>query len=71
MGVVIGVVHGALVTAAMPVMLTMGHPLVKSGEIPAPGPFMTGFGRMTPLGMVMAHAVFGLVTGVLYAAFVG
>jgi hypothetical protein len=71
LGVVIGVVHGALVTAAMPMMLTMGHPLVKSGEIPAPGPFMTGFGRMTPLGMVMAHAVFGLVTGVLYVAFVG
>ena len=55
----------------MPMMFTMGHPLVKSGEIPAPGPFMTGSGRMTPLGMVMAHAVFGLVTGVLYIAFVG
>lgn len=70
-GIVIGLVHGAVVTMIMPMMLTMAHPLVKSGEMPAPGQLMTGFGKMTPAGMLMAHAVFGLVTGYLYAVFVG
>jgi hypothetical protein len=70
-GIVIGLVHGAIVTVVMPMMLTMGHPLVKSGEMPTPGQLMTGFGKMTPMGMLMAHAVFGLVTGYLYALFVG
>ena len=71
LGLLIGLVHGAVVIMAMPMMLTMGHPLVKSGDMPAPGPLMTGFGKMTPMGMLMAHAVFGLVTGIIYAAFVG
>jgi hypothetical protein len=70
-GIVIGLVHGMVVTVVMPMMLTMAHPLVKSGEMSAPGSLMTGFGKMTPMGMVMAHAVFGLVTGYLYALFVG
>ncbi|MEE9417060.1 MAG: hypothetical protein V3V01_17405 [Acidimicrobiales bacterium] len=71
LGIVFGSVHGAMVTVAMPMMLTMGHPLVKSGEMDAPGSMMTGFGKMTPMGMVMAHVVFGLVAGVIYAALVG
>jgi hypothetical protein len=29
---------------------------------------MTGFGKMTPIGMVMAHAVFGLLAGAVYVA---
>ena len=68
LGLLIGVVHGAVVTMAMPMMLTMGHPLVKTGDMPAPGPLMTGFGKMTPMGMLMAHAVFGVVTGAIYVA---
>ncbi len=71
LGLVIGAVHGLIVTMAMPMMLTMGHPLVKNGTIANPGPFMTGFGKMTPLGMIMAHVGFGLVTGAIYAGAVG
>ena len=32
---------------------------------------MTGFGKMTPMGIVMAHVAFGLVAGGLYVAAVG
>ncbi len=67
LGILIGAVHGTMVTAAMPVMLRMGHPLVKDGTIDDPGPAMTGFGKMTPVGMVMAHVVYGLVVGAIYA----
>ncbi len=70
-GALLGFGHGVMVAFAMPVMLTMAHPLVRSGEIPAPGVAMTGFGKMTPLGVVMAHAVFGLVAGAIYTAAVG
>ena len=71
LGVLFGAVHGLIVTIAMPMMLKMRHPLVKSGEQDDPGPFMTGMGKMTPVGMVMGHVVFGLVAGAVYASLVG
>lgn len=71
LGILIGAVHGVIVTGAMPVMLTMGHPLVKDGTITAPGPAMTGFGKMTPMGLIVAHVAYGLVTGAIYVAAVG
>lgn len=71
LGILIGAVHGTIVTGVMPMMLTMGHPLVKDGTITAPGPAMTGFGKMTPMGLVVAHVAYGLVTGAIYVAAVG
>lgn len=71
LGILIGAVHGMIVTGVMPMMLTMGHPLVKDGTITAPGPAMTGFGKMTPMGLVVAHVAYGLVTGAIYVAAVG
>lgn len=70
-GALFGLGHGAVVVAMMPIMLTMAHPLVRSGELPAPGLAMTGLGKMTPAGMLMAHVVFGLVTGAIYVGIVG
>lgn len=67
LAVLTGVAHGIVVTMMMPMMLTMAHPLVKAGEMSQPGPAMTGFGRMTPVGIVMAHVVFGVATGAIYA----
>jgi hypothetical protein len=32
---------------------------------------LTGFGSMTPAGVMMAHAVFGLVAGAIYVGAVG
>lgn len=68
LGIAFGAAHGVIVTAMMPPMLTMAHPLVRTHEMPAPRTMMTGFGTMTPAGMVMAHIVFGLVAGGLYVA---
>ena len=70
-GVLFGGVHGVMVAFMMPIMLTMMHPLVRSGDMPAPGVAMTGLGKMTPAGIAMAHVVFGLVTGAIYVAVAG
>lgn len=68
LGLLFGLVHGLVVTVMMPVLLSMAHPLVRSGELTDPGIAMTGFGRMTPAGVAMAHAVFGIVAGAVYIA---
>ncbi len=31
---------------------------------------MTGFGKTTPVGMVMAHVVFGAVAGAIYVGMI-
>jgi hypothetical protein len=71
LGLVIGLVHGLIVTIALPMMLTMAHPLVHRGDIAQPGVALTGFGAMTPVGVTMAHGVFGLVAGAVYIGIVG
>lgn len=71
LAVVFGAGHGMIVTAMMPAMLTMAHPLVRTHEMPAPRALMTGFGAMTPAGMIMAHVAFGLGAGGLYTAVIG
>lgn len=65
---VIGAVHGAVILVALPMMLSLMHPLVRRGQLEAPGVAMTGYGSMTPVGSLMAHVVFGVVTGAIYAA---
>jgi len=70
-GALFGLGHGVSTAVMMPIMLTMAHPLVKSGDIGPTGPAMTGFGKMTPVGITMAHVVFALVAGSIYTATVG
>lgn len=70
-GLVIGLVHGLVITMVLPMMLAMSHPLVRRGDIAQPGIALTGFGGMTPLGVTMAHGVFGLVAGAIYVGIVG
>ncbi len=65
---VIGAVHGMVILVAMPVLLVSMHPLVREGALERPGIALTGFGGRTPLGSVMAHVAFGVVTGSIYAA---
>jgi len=71
LGALFGLGHGIVVTVAMPMMLTMAHPLVRNNTMQAPGTAMTGFGPMTPVGITMAHVVYGLVAGAIYTAIVG
>lgn len=55
---------------ALLMMSTMGavHPAIRRGEQDDPGPAATNFGRMTPMGSLMGHLVYGLVLGLTYAA---
>ncbi|HEX6332416.1 MAG TPA: hypothetical protein VF129_14185 [Actinomycetota bacterium] len=66
----IGAVHGVGVLILMPIVLVMAHPLVRAGDLEQPGALLTGFGRMTPMGSLLAHVAFGLVTGSIYSAIV-
>ncbi|MEX2639972.1 MAG: hypothetical protein WD266_04765 [Balneolales bacterium] len=53
---------------ALMMMSTIGviHPAIRRGEQADPGPGATNFGRMTPLGSLMGHAVYGIILGLLY-----
>ena len=65
---VIGAAHGMVVLVAMPMLLALMHPLVRAGQLERPGVALVGYGAMTPMGSLLAHAAFGLVTGTIYAA---
>lgn len=62
-----GAVHGMMVIVMLPIMVSAMHPLVRAGEMAAPGTAMTGYGTLTPVGALVGHVAFGLVTGGIYA----
>jgi uncharacterized membrane protein YagU involved in acid resistance len=84
-GLVIGVVHGVVVGGiAMPMMGAI-HPRLEpvrvaggetvreeGGEVHLvePGFFGNNWGGMTPIGVVMGHAVYGLVLAIVYSLLV-
>jgi fatty acid desaturase len=66
-GLAWGVILWAL---ALLMMTTLGavHPAIRRGEQDDPGPAATNFGRMTPVGSLIGHLVYGLALGFAYAA---
>lgn len=81
-GVVIGAVHGIVAGVAFAMMGAM-HPRMVTGtrgaavdvqggqlRIVAPGPFGINYGGGTPMGIVLAHVVYGLVVALVYGAIV-
>ena len=66
-GVLFGFVHYLIVGMGMGMIGTM-HPLMRTGQMPAPGIFVSNLPRMTVMGFLMVHLVYGLVVGVLYEA---
>lgn len=83
-GALIGAVHGLVVgVVAMPMMPSM-HPRMSddlpgpggqtvvetAGEVQLAAPGLLGarWGGMTPLGLVMGHAVYGVVLALVYSA---
>jgi len=72
-GLLLGLLHGGIAAAAMPMMSGM-HPRVRPGAaagdvvLPRFGFGGSGFGSMTPLGILAGHLVFGLVWGVVFQA---
>jgi hypothetical protein len=66
-----GLLWGVLLTLLTYVMMsTIGavHPAIRRGEVEDPGPLMLNLGRMTPLGSLMGHLVYGLILGAAYDA---
>lgn len=64
-----GLIWGfVLWTLALLLMTSVGgvHPAMRHGDEEDPGTAAVNFGRMTPLGSLMGHLVYGLVLGVLY-----
>lgn len=84
-GLGIGVVHGLMAGAVgMPIMGST-HPRMKPAEflggaslrsdpsglrIAEPGFFGRNYGAGTPMGLIMGHALYGLVVALVYSAFV-
>jgi uncharacterized membrane protein YagU involved in acid resistance len=73
-GAVIGLVHATFVlTAGMPAMPGLhprmageGHGPTVARQLEPPGFFALHYGIQTPVSIVIAHVVFGIVLGVFY-----
>ncbi len=64
-GVLFGFVHYLIVGMGMGMIGTM-HPLMRTGQMPAPGIFVSNLPRMTVMGFLMVHLVYGVVLAALY-----
>ncbi len=64
-GVLFGFVHYLMVGMGMG-MIGMMHPLMRAGQMQAPGLYLTNLPNMTVMGFLMVHLVYGLVVGGLY-----
>lgn len=60
-GLIFGIVHGIVAIIVMPMMKGM-HPRPEHANIE--------MGSMTVIGMLMGHAIFGLVVALVYSALV-
>ena len=64
-GLLFGFVHYLIVGMGMGMMGIM-HPLMRNGQMPAPGLFVRNFPPMTVMGFLMLHLVYRLVVALLY-----
>ena len=64
-GILFGFAHWIAVGIGM-AMVGVVHPIMRSGEMLAPGPFAKNFPTLTVMGFLMLHLVYGLVVGGLY-----
>ena len=66
-GIVFGVIHWMVSGMGLGMMPTM-HPLIRRGEMAAPGAFALSYPSMTAMGFLMLHVVFGVLVGASYSA---
>jgi hypothetical protein len=74
LGLGIGLVHGGFVLLAVMAMLPGLHPRMASEQrgpeptrqLEPPGFLALNYGRRTPLSVMAAHAVYGLILGAFY-----
>lgn len=73
-GLLIGAIHGVVVGAmAMPMMGAI-HPRMQAAgqgfHLASPGFMGVQYGKGTPAGLVMGHAIYGLVGALVYGALI-
>lgn len=66
-GIVFGAGHWVIAGMGLGMMARI-HPLMKTGEMMAPGAFARNLPGMTVMGFFMLHLVYGLVVGLVYDA---
>ena len=66
-GIIFGAGHWVIAGMGLGMIGSM-HPLMKTGELAAPGPFAKNLPGMTVMGFFVLHIVYGLVVGVVYEA---
>ena len=66
-GIVFGVGHW-LISGMGLGMVPMMHPVIKRGEMTAPGAFALNYPPMTAIGFFMLHIIFGVLVAVTYTA---
>jgi hypothetical protein len=84
-GALFGVAHGLLAGVMMGMMPKMHPRMAESADavdrgrheasegsllLKPPGVFAKNYGKATPVGVVMVHAIYGLVTGLVYGLLV-
>ena len=71
LGALFGIGHWAMAGLTLG-MMPMLHAGIKSGQVQAPGVYMTRLGGMMGfVGGLMGHVVFGLVVGLVYGLVTG
>ncbi|MBI4289382.1 MAG: hypothetical protein HY671_13270 [Chloroflexi bacterium] len=66
-GVLFGFVHWVAVGIGI-AMVGAVHPMVRSGQMAAPGIFVKNHPPLTVMGFLMLHLLYGLAVGALYGA---
>ena len=64
-GVLFGIVHWVIVGMGLG-MMNVVHPLMRGGQMMAPGAFVRNLPMMNVIGFLMVHVIYGLVVVGLY-----
>lgn len=65
-GILFGFVHWLVSGMGLGMIPTM-HPLIKRGEMDAPGSFALNYPSMTAMGFFMLHILFGVLVAAVYS----
>ena len=69
-GVIFGLAHWLLSGVGL-AMVPLMHPLMRNGQMAAPGAFALSYPAMTAGGFFMLHVIFGVLVDALYTALAG
>lgn len=67
-GILFGFVHWLVVGMGIG-MIGAVHPMMRTGELQAPGVFVRNLPSMTVMGFLMIHLLYGLLVGAIYSAY--